>query len=92
MIRIPAVLCETCPSGCLTLDCALGGGLPKGRIAEIFGPESSGKSTLALHAIAEVQVLNAGKNKLRSMDEVRSLVSLRALILKGQTSFANYLL
>ncbi|XLR07702.1 hypothetical protein S83_035640, partial [Arachis hypogaea] len=55
MIRIPAVLCETCPSGCLTLDCALGGGLPKGRIAEIFGPESSGKSTLALHAIAEVQ-------------------------------------
>ncbi|OIW09765.1 hypothetical protein TanjilG_18680 [Lupinus angustifolius] len=46
-------LVETFPSGCLTLDCALGGGLPKGRIIEIFGPESSGKTTLALHAIAE---------------------------------------
>ncbi|CAL0328844.1 unnamed protein product [Lupinus luteus] len=50
-------LVETFPSGCLTLDCALGGGLPKGRIIEIFGPESSGKTTLALHAIAEVQKL-----------------------------------
>ncbi|XP_030474860.1 DNA repair protein recA homolog 1, chloroplastic [Syzygium oleosum] len=48
-------LVETFPSGCLTLDLALGGGLPKGRIVEIFGPESSGKTTLALHAIAEVQ-------------------------------------
>ncbi|KAH1210239.1 DNA repair protein recA 1, chloroplastic [Glycine soja] len=50
-------LVETFPSGCLTLDCALGGGLPKGRIIEIYGPESSGKTTLALHAIAEVQKL-----------------------------------
>ncbi|KAK3033093.1 hypothetical protein RJ639_036452, partial [Escallonia herrerae] len=50
-------LVETFPSGCLTLDFALGGGLPKGRIVEIYGPESSGKTTLALHAIAEVQVL-----------------------------------
>ncbi|XP_010258669.1 PREDICTED: DNA repair protein recA homolog 1, chloroplastic [Nelumbo nucifera] len=50
-------LVETFPSGCLTLDIALGGGLPKGRIVEIFGPESSGKTTLALHAIAEVQRL-----------------------------------
>jgi recombination protein RecA len=46
---------ETIPSGALTLDLALGGGLPKGRVVELYGPESSGKTTLALHAIAEVQ-------------------------------------
>lgn len=46
---------ETVPTGAITLDLALGGGLPKGRVIEIYGPESSGKTTLALHAIAEVQ-------------------------------------
>jgi recombination protein RecA len=46
---------ETISSGALTLDVAMGGGLPKGRIIEIYGPESSGKTTLALHAIAETQ-------------------------------------
>ncbi|MEL6088527.1 recombinase RecA [Bartonella schoenbuchensis] len=47
---------ETIPTGSLSLDIALGvGGLPKGRIIEIYGPESSGKTTLALHAIAEAQ-------------------------------------
>ena len=47
---------ETIPSGSLGLDLALGiGGLPRGRIVEIYGPESSGKTTLALHVIAEAQ-------------------------------------
>jgi recombination protein RecA len=45
----------TIPTGALTLDLALGGGIPKGRIIEIYGPESSGKTTVALHALAEVQ-------------------------------------
>lgn len=49
---------EVIPTGCLTLDLALGiGGMPRGRIIEIYGPESSGKTTVALHAIAETQKL-----------------------------------
>ncbi len=46
---------ETFPSGSASLDIALGGGIPRGRIVEIYGPESSGKTTVTLHAIAEVQ-------------------------------------
>jgi recombination protein RecA len=46
---------ETISTGALTLDLALGGGLPKGRVIEVYGPESSGKTTVALHALAEVQ-------------------------------------
>ena len=52
--QVPGV--ETVSSGSLSLDLALGiGGLPRGRLVEVYGPESSGKTTLALHAIAEVQ-------------------------------------
>ena len=50
-----SMVVETTPSGSITLDMALGGGFPKGRVVEIYGPESSGKTTLALHAIAEIQ-------------------------------------
>ncbi|MCT4562155.1 MAG: recombinase RecA [Crocinitomicaceae bacterium] len=52
----PVVQVDTIPTGSLTLDLALGvNGYPKGRVVEIYGPESSGKTTLAIHAIAEVQ-------------------------------------
>ena len=47
---------EAIPTGALSLDIALGiGGVPRGRIIEVFGPESSGKTTLALHVVAEAQ-------------------------------------
>lgn len=51
-----AMSVETVPTGALSLDIALGlGGIPKGRVIEVFGPESSGKTTVSLHMIAEVQ-------------------------------------
>jgi len=54
----PVAQVDVIPTGCLELDLALGiGGIPRGRIIEIFGPESSGKTTLALHCIAQAQKL-----------------------------------
>jgi recombination protein RecA len=55
MGEIGANSIETIPTGSVSLDVALGGGVPKGRIVEIFGPESSGKTTLSLHILAEAQ-------------------------------------
>ena len=51
----PHIAIEMIPTGSISLDLALGGGIPKGRIIEIYGPESSGKTTLTLHIIAEAQ-------------------------------------
>jgi len=56
--KLPGGDVKVIPTGCLGLDIALGvGGLPRGRIIEVYGPESSGKTTLALHAVAEAQKL-----------------------------------
>src|SRR3990172_3855829 len=54
--KATAMNVDVIPTGCLSLDLALGaGGIPKGRIIEIYGPEASGKTTLAMHIVAEVQ-------------------------------------
>ena len=51
----PHVPIETISTGSISLDVSLGGGVPRGRVVEIFGPESSGKTTLSLHILAEAQ-------------------------------------
>jgi recombination protein RecA len=52
------VRCEAIPTGALSLDLALGiGGMPRGRVVEVFGPESSGKTTLVYHVLAQAQAL-----------------------------------
>ncbi len=65
-------------TGCLTLDAALGiGGVPRGRVVEIFGPESSGKTTVALHIIAEAQKaggIAAFVDAEHALDPVLSLI------------------
>lgn len=67
---------EVIPTGSIALNAALGvGGYPKGRIIEIYGPESSGKTTLAIHAIAEAQRMEVLRHLL--MLNMRSTVSMR---------------
>ena len=81
---------EVVSSGSLALDSALGvGGYPRGRVVEIYGPESSGKTTFALHAIAEVQ--KAGGTAAKSL-----AVTLYAILtdnkkIKGKTNLDNLL-
>ena len=78
---------ETIPTGSLSLDLALGGGLPKGRIVEIYGPESSGKTTITLHAIAEVQKAGGTAafidaemwRAVRSNEELRPFMTQRSI-------------
>src|SRR6266851_719001 len=61
------------PSGCLSIDAALGvGGFPRGRVIEIYGPESGGKTTMTLHVIAEAQKL--GGQDIVVVDSVAALV------------------
>ena len=72
----PQAFVETFSTGALTLDLALGGGLPRGRIVEVYGPESSGKTTLALQAVAEVQA--GGGSPPSSTPSTRSTRTTRA--------------
>ena len=85
---------ETIPTGSISLDVALGmGGVPKGRIIEIYGPESSGKTTVALHMVAEVQKLTDKKlvvdiKEVKRPDKDAQLVAENiALQLENRVSF-----
>ena len=79
---------DAIPSGSLAIDAALGiGGYPKGRIVEIYGPESSGKTTLALHAIAEVQKMGG---KAAFIDAENAIDPRYVSTRFWRTSFRNY--
>lgn len=82
---------ETIPTGSLSLDIALGlGGVPKGRIIEVYGPESSGKTTVALHMVAEVQKRGGmPASSMQSMRSIRPMPKTSVLILKTSTSHSR---
>ena len=68
------------PTGALTIDLALGiGGIPRGRVTEIYGPESSGKTTLALHVIAEARDLLGGNGILLDHHVMRHMTDIEAI-------------
>lgn len=78
---------EVIPTGSIGLNAALGvGGYPRGRVVEIYGPESSGKTTLAIHAIAEAQKM--GALRLSSMRSMPSTGSTRKNSVSTSTTFS----
>ena len=79
---------ETTPTGSLALDIALGlGGIPKGRVIEVYGPESSGKTTLTLHMIAEVQRRGgiATYQSRKTIEKALVVYGLHFYLLKGES-------
>ena len=82
------VAVETVPTGCLSLDLALGlGGVPKGRVIEIYGPESSGKTTVALHMIAEVQKRSGSSSVIQKIMLLQRMERQSFSCMKGQEHF-----
>ena len=82
---------ETIPTGSLSLDIALGlGGVPKGRIIEVYGPESSGKTTVALHMVAEVQKRGGIAGSIRPMPKTSVLI-LKTFISHSRTTASRHL-
>ena len=76
---------EHIPTGSIGLDLALGiGGLPRGRIIEIYGPESSGKTTVALHSVAEAQKLSKPRRAVRSKCPHRASSSVLPLMCRSR--------
>ena len=85
---------ETISTGALTLDLALGGGYPKGRVVEIYGPESSGKTTLTLHAIAEVQKrggVAALRDRRATVAITEAFEAVGVPLLRAEKSAKNYI-
>lgn len=84
--RTPTMQVETFPTGSLSLDIVLGvGGIPKGCIIEVYGPESGGKTTLALHMVAEVQKQNGIAAFIDAEHALDRFVPLRQVVARMNT-------